>query len=329
MDENLVGYLLEALDPDERRAVDARLRDDPEARARLEALRPLLAPLAADADPPEPPPGLALATLARVAEYARGGLPKAPQPSRRQVGAPRRGLRLADLAVAAALLLLAGGLGLSWLARQRRDAQVLACQNNLFVYWGALQRYSDQHPDPGPSTVGGAFPQVEAHAPRNFAGVFLPVLATDGVLGDDVSVGCPALGRRPPPRYTLQELDEMAHQCPGEFKAAAREFSGDYAYSLGYVQNDILYGLRRDSGDYLPILADRPPAAGAGNSPNHGGGGQNVLYIGGQVRWCVDRGAGVDRDDIYLNQKYQLLAGENRLDTVLGPSDASPYPRAD
>jgi hypothetical protein len=37
----------------------------------------------------------------------------------------------------------------------------------------------------------------------------------------------------------------------------------------------------------------------------------------------------VDRDDIYLNQKYRLLAGENRYDAVLGPSDASPYPRAD
>ena len=83
-------------------------------------------------------------------------------------------------------------------------------------------------------------------------------------------------------------------------------------------------GLSRDSGDLLPILADRPCESGAANSPNHGGAGQNVLYIGGQVRWCAEPRVGVDCDDIYLNQKYRVLTGEHRLDTVLGPSEAAP-----
>ena len=60
-----------------------------------------------------------------------------------------------------------------------------------------------------------------------------------------------------------------------------RDAGGDYAYTLGYRDGDDVAGLRRDSGDLLPILADRP-AAGDGNSPNHDGAGQNVLYIGGQ-----------------------------------------------
>ena len=33
---------------------------------------------------------------------------------------------------------------------------------------------------------------------------------------------------------------------------------------------------------------------------------------------------GVDQDDIYLNLKNRVLAGEHRFDTVLGPSEAAP-----
>ena len=50
MDENLIGYLLDALEPDERRAVEARLRSDPRTRARLATLRRALLPLEADTE---------------------------------------------------------------------------------------------------------------------------------------------------------------------------------------------------------------------------------------------------------------------------------------
>ena len=73
-------------------------------------------------------------------------------------------------------------------------------------------------------------------------------------------------------------------------------------------------------------MADRPHDGGRGNSPNHGGAGQNVLYIGGQVRWCVGPNVGVGRDDIYLNLNNRVLAGEQHFDSVLGPSDATPCP---
>jgi hypothetical protein len=127
----------------------------------------------------------------------------------------------------------------------------------------------------------------------------------------------------------VEELDDMYRTRRAAFNAAVHDLAGDYAYTLGYLDGDALHGLCRDSGDDLPIMADRPGAAAAGNSLNHGGAGQNVLYIGGQVLWRLDRGAGVQRDDIYLNKGYQPLAGRHRLDTVLGASDATPYPPAD
>jgi hypothetical protein len=320
MDENLLGYLLDALDLDVRRGVEAHLRLHPEARVRLAELRQLLAPLDADADADEPPPGLAASTLARVAEHRGRGSPIAPRLSRRQFGAPgRRGARRADLVVASLILILSAGMGMTWLGRQWRDYRVLACQNNLHGIWTALQVYADGHPE-----GGGAFPRVEAEPPRNFAGVYAPILADAGAMNADVPTACPAQSKRSPTICSLAELDDLSRRRPDEYHALTRDLGGDYAYSLGYREGDELMGLRRDSGNLLPILADRPRTDGRGNSPNHGGAGQNVLYIGGQVRWCVEPTVGVDRDDIYLNLKNRVLAGEHQLDTVLGPSEAAP-----
>ena len=65
MDDNLIGYLLNALDPDEHRRTEEYLRGNAEARRKLELLRSALAPLAADAGQPDSPAGLVERTLAR------------------------------------------------------------------------------------------------------------------------------------------------------------------------------------------------------------------------------------------------------------------------
>lgn len=319
MDENLVGYLLKTLEPPEAAAVEARLRDSAEARARLEALERALAPLAADAEPPGPPPGLALATLARVAELRCRSLPPAPTPSRHQLrsGARRWGRR-ADLLAAAMLLILVGGLSLPGLVHQWRLYERRACAENLRKFWNGLEAYGDQH--------DGQFPRVEEQGPRSVAGVFVPVLRDAGVLPEGVSVGCPAVGRSDPPARSVAELEALYRGPRADYEGVTRALAGNYAYSLGYRENGVHFGLRSDSGDGLPILADVQPGR-SGNSANHGGGGQNVLYVGGNVRWCTERTVGVGRDDIYLNQEYQVLAGVNRTDTCLGPGNASPAPR--
>src|SRR5262245_55455160 len=84
MDENLVGYLLNTLDPDTHRQVEDHLRDSAGARQRLDQLRRALEPLATDAEPPEAPAGLWMRTLAHIAEDRCRRLPPAPK----QVTAP-------------------------------------------------------------------------------------------------------------------------------------------------------------------------------------------------------------------------------------------------
>src|SRR5713101_1052456 len=79
MNENLIGYLLDALDSDTRQETERYLLKNPEARAQLEKLEQALEPLEADREADEPPPDLWVKTLARVAEHRCRHLPFAPK----------------------------------------------------------------------------------------------------------------------------------------------------------------------------------------------------------------------------------------------------------
>jgi prepilin-type processing-associated H-X9-DG protein len=107
-------------------------------------------------------------------------------------------------------------------------------------------------------------------------------------------------------------------------QAVARELVPGYAYTLGYREGSALRGLRCTSGDGLPVMADRAHPAYIG-SANHAGRGQNVLFVGGHVRWCVQPTVGAEGDHIYVNQEYRVGAGLSRVDSALGASDARPY----
>jgi prepilin-type processing-associated H-X9-DG protein len=117
-----------------------------------------------------------------------------------------------------------------------------------------------------------------------------------------------------------------------EFRRHIQSFAGCYAYSLGYNDGRTVHGLRLIPGDpmniSLPILADRPPpgvdSGDPGNSLNHGGLGQNVLFIDGHCGFRTVRTVGFEGDDIYVNFDRKVAAGKTRLDSVLASSDCKP-----
>jgi hypothetical protein len=323
MNENLIGYLLDALDENERHRVEGQLRDDPAAQRRLEQLRASLEPLASDRDAIEPPEGLWVRTLARVAEYRcrTVTLPSLPAAGR-MPAAPRNWWRRTDVMVAASILFCIALLippGLSYVQYRHN---IVACQNNLQNFYTSLKHYSDHH--------DGAFPNVAVAAPRDVAGVFIPILNEDRLLDNQVSVICPAMGNvQAPLPLSLRQIADLR---PEDFEVCARGLAGCYGYSLGYVDELGHHGLRLDmrqgNNAFLPIMADCPPAdvdqGNPGNSLNHAGRGQNVLYIDGHTAFCNSRTVGVGRDDIYLNYDNQVAAGKSIWDAVLGNSAAHP-----
>lgn len=319
LDNNLLGYLLNALDDDTSAHVGALVQADPNVQARLEQLRQIIEPLSADKAEETPPPGLAVRTLARVAEYCCLDLPHAPAATLRT--APTTSWwRRADVLVAASLLITAVGLGIPALFRlrdTRTGAGMIECENNLRVFNVALQTFHDQH---------HKFPSVVVERPRDAAGMVVPILANAGVLPALASVRCPGSGPGVPCPLTLDEARALP---PDEFFRRASFLVPSYAYSLGHRDEDGNYhGPTLPEGQQasdFPLMADGPPAdGGPGNSGNHGGAGQYVLFADGHVRFVNIRNVGFQKDDIYLNNAFKVAAGLGPFDTVLGHSGARP-----
>jgi prepilin-type processing-associated H-X9-DG protein len=323
MEDNLVGYLLNALDPLTQRQVEAYLDAHPDARARLELLRQALAPLEADRDVADPPPGLADRTLQRVAE-SPAELPRTPKvASEREFGSPRTPWRRADVLVAAVLLLAVLGTMFPWVLQIRargerpdNPAHLVQCQNNLRQFYQALRAYHDHHRH---------FPNVnDIEGPRPAAGMVVPYLIDQGYLPRSASVHCPSAGGSGACPWTLKQLQAMS---PEEFDTSAPHLNPGYAYSLGYLEQSVCLSVSLvmlKPSSLQPLMADcaAEDATKGDNSPNHGGKGQNVLFADGSVSYKTSRL--LNGDDLYLNKFKKVAAGASADDSPVGNSAEIP-----
>jgi hypothetical protein len=323
-DEDIIGYALDLLDPDDRAAVEAQLSANPDTAVQLDRVRTTLLPLEADRDDDPPPPALATRTVSRLAAllvepstpvaHASGSPAEPPttprsypytdRPEPRYLGGRFR----ADVIVAAGISLVAVGLALSFVTRARQASDLLACQNNLRTLYAGMVGYADTH--------AGRLPQIGAD-PYPTAGSFVQALADAGQCPPGFRAVCPAVGVQPDlPRDALPPASQMAQVT--------------YTFPLGHrTPSGVVQGLWRSSDPYeendlMPVGADYPVAAtapSAGPTSPHGW-GHNVLYFSGNVRFATTSDVGVNGDDIFRNQLGQVAAGVNRVDTVLGrPAD--------
>lgn len=181
MREQLLGYLLGALEPTEHEMVEARLAEDPALQEDLIRLRDKVAPLAADDEHEDydPPAGLAARTCNFVA--ARAGQP--PQPAADLV--PAGSWRLQDLLVAGGICIAASLLVFPAISHSQFKARLTACQNNLREIGTALTHYSQSHK--------GYFPLVPQQGKLAVAGAYAPMLREAGFLEDAAHLICPSL----------------------------------------------------------------------------------------------------------------------------------------
>ncbi len=123
---------------------------------------------------------------------------------------------------------------------------------------------------------------------------------------------------------TLPDCQSFCQHDAQQMKSAYCLRTADYAYNLGYQRQDGTLGpLPATIPENVPLMADLPPFDDGlqileGNSPNHAGHGQNVLYVGGHVRWSPNRHVGPDRD-IFVNDQNLPAPGLHIEDFVLAP----------
>lgn len=325
MREHLVGYVLGVLDAAEHEEVEKGLDSDPQLRRDLDRIRAQLAPLESSRETFDPPPGLAERTCVLVAELADREKPLAgraatavrPEPSRSRFTA-------ADAVVAVGIVIAASIFFFPAIANSRFEARVAACQNNLRQLHVALRQYSsfDEH---------GCFPFVPAEGNRAVAGSAAATLVDGQFLNDQRSLVCPGSSLAElVENFRVPTLDEFDRARGKDLAQLQRMALGSYGFSLGIQSEDNqgnihLEPIKATGGDLLGIMADAPQLVPSdGNSDNHGRRGQNVLYVGGAVKYLVNRLDARSGDDIFASVRGIVEAGLNEEDSVIGHSAAQP-----
>lgn len=311
MRDNLIGYLLDALEPSEQEMVEARLASDPGLRRDLEMLSRSLAPLAVDKAHFEPPVGLGHRTCQFVSAQTQA------TPASPVVSVSSR-WSLADLAMAAGIFLAATLLFWPAMNQSRFAARLAGCQNNLQQLGMALSTYSTQFP--------GQFPVAPVSSNQNRAGMYAVILREQGFLPKTHVLICPAsaLADRVDD-FRVPTSKELSQAQAERLAALRRQMGGSYGYSLGFIVNGRYHPPRDLRRATRALMADAPsPTTPYHHSLNHGGCGQNVLFEDLHVQFLTTCKAKGCNDHIFVNDEGLVRAGLHEGDSVIGASDDRP-----
>jgi prepilin-type processing-associated H-X9-DG protein len=308
--DEMVDYVLGQVDGADRERLERALRDDGEQTARVEHLRQAIYRLLDDGTSFEHPPDLSHRTVAFVARNRR-------RPSLADYIPVRVPFRWADFAVAAGIFIAGVLTLLPAVQRSRERMNQAGCVFNLQQLGNSFGQYASMNqlrPYPPPH---------QADAP---AGSFASMLHDAGVLNDPTLLDCPCNGPCPHTDRELVGFNDLEHIRKTDRARFERMVKFDYAYNIGYrhaSQHPDPLEIQRTSR--IPVLADQPDHDGLrikdGNSLNHGGRGQNVLFGDGSVRWFRTRHVGPHDLDLYLNNDEHLpRPGVKADDSVLVPS---------
>jgi len=310
--DEMIDYVLGQVDGAERERLERALRDDGEQSVRVERLRQTIYHLLDDGTPFEHPPGLAQRTVTFVARNRRRTR------SLSDYVPMRVPFRWADFAVAAGIFVAGVLTLLPAIQRSRERMNQAGCVFNLQQLGNSFGQYA---------TVKQLMPYPPSSQEDAPAASFAAMLHDAGVLDDAKLLDCPCNG---PCKHTNSELvgfDQLEHIRRTDPARYQHLVSFDYAYNIGYhhaPQHPGPLDFRHSWG--IPVLADQPNhddhRIKAGNSPNHAGRGQNVLFGDGSVRWFRTRQVSPDDQDLYLNNEHQPRPGLHQSDSVLVPSHA-------
>ena len=344
--EQLLGYLLDALEDNEQADIEKILNDDAELQRELAVLNRALSPLDASRREFSPPPGLVAKTCAFVGEDVSAGIDATAEttaplaaPLAAAVAAaaetqpakhaammhptdappcrPSR-VRWQDSIMAVGIMVAACGLLFPAIQDSREQARLMSCQNNLREIGTSLASYSDNN--------NGYFPEVPQRGNLAAAGIYAPRLMKDGYLTNVHQVVCPGSALADEKKFSIPTIDELQSASdPGRLAAMQNHMGGSYGYSLGHMKDGAYQHTKNLHRPNFAIMADSPnQACPTRQSCNHGGNGQNVLFEDGHVKFLpTTRPLGL-ADDVFTNDDGLVAAGVHPDDSVIGSSRAAP-----
>jgi len=330
--EQLLGYLLGALEETERESVENQLEQNPKLFRDLALTRESLKPLWMMQPDFDPPPGLAARTCELIAASTKTWINSTPDPAKkpaRKVPPRTEAIPAAgsteggsysswlDLAVAVGIVAAMSLLALPAIQNSRFNSRLAACKDHLRQLGLALTQYSETHDD--------YFPPVYDRGHRAGAGSYASVLVTDEFVDGSHWFVCPASPLAEDRDFRVPLLSELESASPEQLARWRASMGGSFGYNLGFLENGRYYGPRNLRRPYFALMADAPSSVLPGyQSINHGGRGQNVLLEDGHVLFYATPRPHVRADDVFVNELGMVDAGKHRNDSVIGSSASVP-----
>ena len=330
--EQLLGYLLGALDAAERREMEVELDRNPALRMEMARYQELLSRIGMDEEPEEfePPSGLADRVCdfvaangdqAAVAEAALSS-PVHLSPVGPAQGEFTRGYSFIDMVVACSVLLVFGALLFPSINNMRLQAQRATCQYRLVQTGAALWEYAQLQPN-------HRYPWIPEEGKFAVAGNVPFTLRNAGFLPDRQNLICPSVIE---PECRLKSefpsVNEVEESNGAELRNCQQRMGGTYAYNMGYIRDGHLLAAMLAARENFALIADAP---GDLTRPVHDGIGVNVLFEDGHSRFLrlVPGGKFLMKDNPFRNRNGYRAAGLDPNDSSLGPSEARPLPGTD
>lgn len=338
--EDLLGYVLGALDAQEERDVQQTIEQNPELEDELLRIKNSLAPLDA-LDTAGPRVGLARRTCEAVANWEKentaGNLspadfsqlgpsvqsivssesetdslddhPKIRPAISERIFHPRT-WSIPDVLVGTAVIIIFAGILFPVINQTRNQSRIFTCQNNLREVGFALMKYS--------SINEGSFVAIPSSGNLAASGCYAPILKDAGLVEDDSIFSC--AGVRDAAPLQIASCDQiMAAQTDQQINYYRRTMGGHYGYTMGYCENDKYVAPRSMGRTNVVLLADQPSSDLAGRrSANHNGKGQNCLFEDGRVQFV--KGHAFAGDALFENDYGIVAPGSHAWDNVIAPS---------
>ena len=321
--EDLLGYVLGALDATEQRELQELIDNDPALEEQLLEIKNSLLPLDAIDSPCGPPVGLARRTCEAVAVSAKQAAAKPTNPPATKMSASSGGLfagrgswSLSDCLITCGVILVGAAILFPALAASRHNSRLAACQNNLQSLGAVFIDFSEIYE--------GNFPSIPVKGNMAVAGSYAPQLKEMGLITDDSTFACAGqAGTRTAP-VSVPTVEMITNAKSSEqLRHYHKTMAGDYGYSLGHSENGVYQSASRMGRAHYALLADAPSCQNAQRvSNNHGGKGQNTLFEDGHVEYVS--GGTIGEDALFENNMGLVAPGADRFDSVVAPGWVAP-----
>jgi len=327
--ENLLGYLLGALEDHEHEEVRRQIEQNPDLRHDLERMELHVRRLKSDPiEEHAPPLGLARRTCQfiddqRVTVATRSERPAGMSPSpRERAAAASRWSRL-DMIVALAIVFVSAGIFLPAISSSRQQSQIAGCQNNFLNLGRAYNSFSTFNAGMLPG-----IPTKENPATRTYSrAASIPMtLLKQKLLPSRRMLVCPTSPRKLQVRIIGVQLppNDLGQMPEKKVILLFNTVGGTYAYNLGYLNEQGKYtaGKNRQRATYV-MVSDTPRADRQG-SDSHGRKGWNVLFEDGHAEFVTQCSIGGKDSNLFLNDQGKVEAGIHTEDAVVAPGGAMP-----